>query len=121
MNRIIRLLAGLFCLTVLAERDPFWPIDYVPSDGTPTPVPEAPDAPPPGLSPEELRAQKEREIKEALNRKATVIKDGKVFALVNGKLVSQGDTLPVRSNKQTFLLRVKVLTEDNIVLEPIED
>ena len=120
MKLTLSILVSVFACTLFADRDPFWPIDHVPSGQNPPPEIDKPEEPKPGLSPEELKAKTERQIKEALNRKATVVKNGKVSALVNGKLVSQGDTLTVKSEGQTFRLKVKILTADNIVLEPIQ-
>lgn len=118
MKRIPLLLLA-FASIAFAERDPFWPIDYVPPSETPevteTPTPEVPVGP----TEEELRKQLEQKIKEALDRKATVRARGKLSALVGSQLVSEGDILTEVIEGQTFRLRVKILTEDNIVLEPI--
>ena len=119
MIRILFILMMFCALHVFAERDPFWPIDHVPSGNVPPPV-STPEEKKPGLTPEELRARTERQIRDALNRKATVVRNGKVSALVSGKLVSQGDTFTVKAEGQVFKLKVKILTEDNIVLEPIQ-
>lgn len=119
MIRLVSILMMMYALQVSAERDPFWPIDHVPSGDAP--VEQAPaEVKKPGLTPEELRARTERQIKDALNRKATVVRNGKVSALVSGQLVSQGDTFSVKAEGQVFKLKVKILTEDNIVLEPVQ-
>jgi hypothetical protein len=109
---------------VVSARDPFWPIGYTGVQKTEPPE-EIPKTPAPEpirvLTDEELNrlaVEQEAKIKESLDRKATMVSNGKVHAFVNGSWVSVGDSLTIRVLGNTYRLEILTLTTDNIKLEP---
>lgn len=125
------LLAGVG-ISVQAEtepvkRDPFWPIGYDPAKAavraaSTTPESEAPEIKPeaPILTDEELRklAQDEAErIRQSLRHQATMTAGNRIFAYIQNKWVTAGDTLTVEVRGNTYRLEILHLTSDNIQLE----
>ena len=119
MKYVLLMFIGAVTCIAYAERDPFWPIDFTPGADEPVIVEAEPTPEPQGPSEEELRQELQRKIKDALNRKATVRANGKLSALVGSQLVSEGDILSETIDGKTIKLKVKILTEENILLEPI--
>ncbi len=119
-------LLALPLLLIAANRDPFWPIGWdpsqevvevepTPSAPTPTPTPEVRE-----LTDEELRqlAKEEAErIRSTLTRDATMIANGKVFAFIGGNWVSKGDNFEVEVMGRTYRLEILSLSAEDIQLE----
>ncbi|WFB36917.1 hypothetical protein P3T73_03965 [Kiritimatiellota bacterium B12222] len=119
----------LLCITVglsglwspVMGRDPFWPIGY--NGKTPEVVVEEPVYVPEvvrELTDAELveLARKEAEkIREKLVRKGTMKANGKIYAYVQNKWYTIGDTIEVTALGNTYRLEIKTLTSDNIELE----
>jgi len=131
-NSRINLASGLvliFCAcTIRGEqgRDPFWPIGYTPESSRPAPQveTETEDAEPAPvvreLTDEELRELARTEadrIRQTLRHQATMTTGNRIFALLEGKWVTVGDTLDVEVHGNTYRLEILQLTADNIELE----
>jgi len=107
----------------LWARDPFWPIGYQSGGGLTAQQVEKIDQEPNQtrqLSDEELRelARKEAErIRQTLDRKGTAIMGDRIYAHVQGKWVTQGETIDVEVMGNTYRLKITKLTSDNIELE----
>lgn len=112
------------------KRDPFWPIDYHPekavTQGTPdapeTPhtVPNAPQTETTPLTDDELRQlalDESERIRQTLRRQATMTTGNRIYAYVQNKWVTAGDTLTVEVQGNTYRLEILHLTSDNIELE----
>jgi hypothetical protein len=106
------------------QRDPFWPIGYSPAEPaireTPPPVEKVPEPATPTLTDEALRqlALDEAErIRENLAKKGTMITGDRIYAYVNDKWVTIGDTLTVEVRGNSYQLEILNLTSNNIELE----
>jgi hypothetical protein len=74
----------------------------------------------PQLSDDQLRelARKESErIRQTLDRKGTAIMGNRIYAYVQGKWVTEGETIDVEVTGNTYRLKITKLTSDNIELE----
>lgn len=134
MNPLPHLMTGtlllLQCLPALAEdtaplRDPFWPIGYQPA-GDPVPETPATEADPDPEAPrtltdDELRALARDEaerIRESLVRRGTMTAGDRIYAHIQGRWVTVGDSFTVDVGGRQYRLLITRLTSNNIELEP---
>lgn len=120
----LALLTGISAGPALARRDPFWPIGYRPAEAREPSRPAAePEAPPPPA--EEARSltdaelgQLVREEAERIRRTATMQTGNQIYAYVQNKWVTVGDSFTVEVLGKKYRLKILGLTEENIELEP---
>jgi hypothetical protein len=100
-------------------RDPFWPVGYVPRGKQPVaPKPTASRE----LSDQEMQELIRREqdsISKMMVENGRIVRGNKVYVIIRGLLVTEGDVLEVDVDGVFYKLVIKSLSENNIRLEPI--
>jgi hypothetical protein len=100
-------------------RDPFWPVGFVPRGKQlvvvkPTATKE--------LSEQEMQELIRREqdsISKMMVENGRIVRGNKIYVIIRGLLVTEGDVLEVDVDGVFYKLIIKSLSENNIRLEPI--
>lgn len=103
------------------KRDPFWPVGFQPDGLKPPPPPPKAQR---KLTADELRdlaLQQQALLKRQLDLKGSIKRGGKRYILIGAELVGTGDVLEVQVGGEKYKLRIKSLTSDNILLEPLTE
>ncbi len=125
MKRIMIAMLFLLCLSPYAElRDPFWPLGFQPSAEE---TPGIPQNQTPAHAPvrvlsqaevEKLAREEAERIRNTLERRGTMEIAGNIYAYVQERWVTIGDTITVAVDGQEYRLLITRLTRNDIDLEP---
>jgi len=116
----------LFCglMVHAGKRDPFWPFDFQPGHEDPPPVLKPVPRPEETVQAltqaeiEKLAREESERIRDSLERRGTMNMAGNIYAYVQGRWVTIGDTITVTVGGQDYRLLISRLTTNDIVLEP---
>lgn len=125
MRSLLPLAALALALSLPAEppplRDPFWPLGFNPGHSASPGPPEAAEPAPVVLSDEELRElarEEARNIQASLETQGIVSMRGRIYAFIQGRWVTVGDTFNTQVLGREYRLRITRLTATDIELEP---
>jgi hypothetical protein len=124
--RYLLCLLCLICRLLIhaGQPDPFWPFGFQPANHDPHPVAQPavlPDEPVRALTREEIEARLREEsenIRARVKRTGTLTMAGNIYAYVQERWVTIGDSVSVTVGGQEYRLLITRLTTNDILLEP---
>jgi hypothetical protein len=107
----------------MVERDPFWPIGYVPQSTVQTNsvapvVTNTVVAMPTRI--EELTPERMKALKSRINVGGIMKQGAKHYVLVNNQMVTVGDTIQIPFEGTAYRFIVRSLNDQDVTLEPLE-